>query len=121
MTLVGFGPTIPTLLKAADVLAGEGKRAEVVDLRSLAPVDYATLEASARKTGRVIVVHEAPRTSGIGAEIAARLSERCFYSLEAPVMRVTGLDMPYPPSKVEEEYLPNLDRVLDGVDRILRY
>jgi 2-oxoisovalerate dehydrogenase E1 component subunit beta len=121
VTLVGFGPTISTLLKAADVLADEGRSAEVIDLRSLAPVDYATLVASARKTGRVVVVHEAPRTAGIGAEIAARLSEECFYSLEAPVMRVTGLDMPYPPSKVEEEYLPNLDRVLDGVDRVLRY
>lgn len=117
VTLIGYGPMVPTLLAAAKVLVDEGRSAEVVDLRSLAPIDWETLERSARKTGRVVVAHEAPKTSGLGAEIAARLQERCFYALEAPVMRVTGLDMPYPPSRVEEDYVPGVDRILEAVDR----
>jgi pyruvate dehydrogenase E1 component beta subunit len=115
-TLVGYGPTVRLCLDAADVAAEEGRSLEVVDLRSLSPLDWATLEASARRTGRVVVVHEASRTLGLGAEIAAQLSESCFYELEAPVLRVTGYDTPYPPSRMEDLWLPDLDRVLDAVD-----
>ncbi len=93
----------------------------MIDLRSLSPVDMDTVEASVRRTGRLVVVHEAPVFLGMGAEIAARVTERCFYSLEAPVLRVGGFDTPYPPSRVEEEYLPDLDRVLDAVDRSLAF
>ena len=121
VTLIGYGPMVSTLLSAAKVLADEGHSAEVVDLRSIAPIDWATVETSARKTGRVIVAHEAPRTSGVGAELAARIQERCFYALEAPVLRVTGLDMPYPPSRVETDYVQSVDRVLETVDRALAY
>jgi pyruvate dehydrogenase E1 component beta subunit len=115
-TLVAYGPTVRLCLDAADVAAEEGRSLEVVDLRSLSPIDWATLEASARRTGRVVVVHEASRTLGLGAEIAAQLAESCFYDLEAPVLRVTGYDTPYPPSRMEELWLPDLDRVLDAVD-----
>ena len=121
VTLVGYGPMVSTLVNAAKVLADEGRSAEVVDLRSIAPIDWATVETSARKTGRVIVAHEAPRTSGVGAELAARIQERCFFHLEAPVLRVTGLDMPYPPSRVETDYVPSVDRVLEAVDRAFAY
>jgi 2-oxoisovalerate dehydrogenase E1 component beta subunit len=93
----------------------------VIDLRTLSPLDLAPVQESVRRTGRAIVVHEAPLSLGLGAEIAARVTEECFYSLEAPVLRVAGFDTPYPPSRIEEEYLPDLDRVLDAVDRSLAY
>ena len=112
---------VKTCLDAAAAAAEEGRSLEVVDLRSLSPLDLATVVTSARKTGRVVTVHEAPTNLGLGSELAARLTEQCFYSLEAPVLRVGGFDMPYPPSRLEEEYLPDLDRVLDVVDRSLAY
>jgi 2-oxoisovalerate dehydrogenase E1 component beta subunit len=112
---------VRTCLDAAAAAAEEGRSLEVIDLRSLSPLDMPVLHDSVRKTGRCVVVHEAQRTLGIGAEIAARVTEECFYSLEAPVLRVTGYDTPYPPARVEEEYLPDLDRVLDGVDRALAF
>jgi 2-oxoisovalerate dehydrogenase E1 component beta subunit len=93
----------------------------VIDLRTLSPLDMAVVYESVQKTGRVITVHEAQLNLGLGAELAARITEQCFYSLEAPVLRVGGFDIPYPPSRVEEEYLPDLDRVLDMVDRSLAY
>ncbi|MGH8839211.1 MAG: alpha-ketoacid dehydrogenase subunit beta [Jiangellaceae bacterium] len=120
-TLVGYGPMVKTCLDAAAAAAEEGRSLEVIDLRSLAPMDMPVVFDAVRRTGRCIVVHEAQRSLGIGAEVAARISEECFYSLEAPVLRVTGFDTPYPPARVEEEYLPDLDRVLDGVDRALAY
>ncbi|GAB3647624.1 alpha-ketoacid dehydrogenase subunit beta [Glycomyces tarimensis] len=120
-SLIAYGPTVDVALNAAAAAAEEGLELEVVDLRSLSPIDWEPLEASLRKTGRAIVVHEAAGTLGMGSELAARLSERCFYSLEAPVLRVTGYDVPYPASRLEEDYLPNLDRVLDAVDRSLEY
>ena len=95
----------------------DGRSLEVIDLRTLSPLDMGPVYDSVRKTGRCVVVHEAPGNLGLGAEIAARITEECFYSLEAPVLRVTGFDMPYPAARVEEEYLPDLDRVLDAVDR----
>ena len=121
LTLAAYGPMVKTCLEAAAVAADEGRDLEVVDMRSLSPLDVDTLAGSLEKTGRLVVVHEAPTFLGLGAEIAARLTERCFYSLQAPVLRVGGYDIPYPPSKVEEEYLPDLDRVLDAVDRSLAY
>ncbi|MPV38770.1 alpha-ketoacid dehydrogenase subunit beta [Georgenia subflava] len=121
VTLVGYGPTVKTMLAAAEVAAGEGTSIEVIDLRSVSPVDFDAIAASVERTGRLVVVHEAPTFFGPGAEIAARISERCFYSLEAPVLRVGGYHMPYPTAKHEEDYLPNLDRVLDAVDRSLAH
>jgi 2-oxoisovalerate dehydrogenase E1 component beta subunit len=120
-TVVAYGPMVRTCLDAAAAGTDEGKSLEVIDLRSLSPLDMPVLHESVRKTGRCVVVHEAQRTLGLGAEIAARVTEECFYSLEAPVIRVTGYDTPYPPARVEEEYLPDLDRVLDGVDRALAF
>jgi len=117
-TLVGYGPMVRTLLEAAeDAQQSEGRSLEVIDLRTLSPLDLEAVYGSVERTGRLIVVHEAPGTLGMGAEIAARVTERCFYSLEAPVLRVTGYDTPYPPARLEEDYLPDLDRVLDAVDR----
>jgi 2-oxoisovalerate dehydrogenase E1 component beta subunit len=116
-TLLAYGPMVRTALDAATAAEEDGRSLEVIDLRSLSPVDYPTIYASVRKTGRAVVVHEAPGNIGVGAELAARITEECFYSLEAPVLRVTGFDVPYPAARVEEDYLPDLDRVLDAVDR----
>ncbi len=121
LTLLGYGPMVRTCAEVATAAQAEGKSIEVIDLRSLAPLDLETIFASVRKTGRCVVVHEAPVTAGLGAEIAARVSQECFYSLEAPVLRVGAYSTPYPPSRIEEHYLPDLDRVLDAVDRSLQY
>ncbi|WP_053206464.1 alpha-ketoacid dehydrogenase subunit beta [Jiangella muralis] len=120
-TVVAYGPTVKTCLDAAAAAADDGRSLEVIDLRTLSPLDLRAVYDSVRRTGRLVVVHEAQRTLGIGAEVAARVTEQCFYSLEAPVQRVTGYDTPYPPARVEEEYLPDLDRVLDAVDRTFAY
>nr|WP_106973875.1 alpha-ketoacid dehydrogenase subunit beta [Kitasatospora phosalacinea] len=120
-TLIAYGPMVKVCQEAAQAAEEDGRRLEVVDLRSLSPVDFATLEESVKRTGRGIVVHEAPVFLGLGAELAARLTERCFYHLEAPILRVGGYHAPYPPSRVEETYLPDLDRVLDAVDRALAF
>lgn len=120
-TLIGYGPMIKVCVDAASAAQEEGRELEIIDLRTLSPLDMNPVITSAQKTGRVIVVHEAPANAGLGAEISARLTEQCFYSLEAPVLRVTGFDIPYPPSRAEDEYLPDLDRVLDAVDRSLAY
>ncbi|WP_405062892.1 alpha-ketoacid dehydrogenase subunit beta [Kribbella sp. NBC_01505] len=120
-TLFCYGPMVKTCLQAAEVAAEDGRNLEVVDLRSISPFDLATVFASVKKTRRAVVVHEATLSFGPGSEIAARVSEECFYHLEAPVLRVTGYDTPYPPSRMEEEYLPDLDRVLDAVDRVMGY
>ncbi|GAB3711231.1 alpha-ketoacid dehydrogenase subunit beta [Mariniluteicoccus flavus] len=121
VTVLCYGPMVKTVTDAANAAAEEGKSLEVIDLRTLSPFDMPTILASANKTGRVVIVHEAQVSLGLGAELAARLTEQCFYALEAPVIRVGGYDTPYPPSRVEEDYLPDLDRVLDGVDRALAY
>lgn len=121
LTLVGYGPMVKVCLDAARVAAEEGRSVEVVDLRSISPIDFATVEESVRRTGRLVVVHEAPVFLGAGAEIAARVADRCFYQLEAPVQRVGGYFTPYPPSRVESCYLPDLDRVLDALDRALAH
>jgi 2-oxoisovalerate dehydrogenase E1 component beta subunit len=119
VTVATYGSLVPTALDAARAAADDGTSLEVVDLRSLSPVDFVTLEESVRKTGRLVVAHEAPVFCGFGAEVAARVSERCFYHLEAPVVRVGGYDTPYPASKLEGFYLPDADRILDAVDRTL--
>lgn len=121
VTLVAYGPTVKTALRAADALAAEGRSAEVVDLRAISPLDTAAVVASVRRTGRCVVVHEAPTFLGSGAEVAARVTEECFYSLEAPVLRVGGFHTPYPVAMLEHEYLPSVDRVLDAVDRALAF
>ncbi|OBA38919.1 2-oxoisovalerate dehydrogenase [Rhodococcus sp. 852002-51564_SCH6189132-a] len=118
-TIVTFGALVATALRAADIAEAEGHSLEVVDLRSLSPIDFDTIEASVRRTGRLVVVQEAPVFCGIGAEIAARTTERCFYQLEAPVLRVGGFDIPYPPAKLESHHRPDPDRILDAVDRAL--
>jgi 2-oxoisovalerate dehydrogenase E1 component beta subunit len=121
VTLASYGPMVKVCLDAATVAAEEGKSIEVIDLRSLSPLDLDALAASVEKTGRLVVAHEAPTFLGMGSEIAAAISQRCFYHLESPVIRVGGYNLPYPPSRLEEEFLPDLDRVLDGVDRALAY
>lgn len=121
VTVLCYGPMVKTCMDAAIAAAEEGKSLEVIDLRTLSPLDMPTILDSANKTGRVVVVHEAQSTLAMGSELSARITEQCFYALEAPVLRVTGYDTPYPPSRVEEEYLPDLDRVLDMVDRSLAY
>ncbi|GAB7002649.1 alpha-ketoacid dehydrogenase subunit beta [Nocardioides sp. AN3] len=117
VTVCAYGPTVGVALRAADAAAAEGRSLEVIDLRTLSPLDMGPVEESVRRTGRCVVVHEAHANLGLGAELAARLTESCFYSLEAPVLRVGGLDTPYPPARAEHQWLPDLDRVLDAVDR----
>ena len=121
VTLLGHGAMVSTLLQAAEIAAGEGISAEVVDLRSLSPVDYGPILESVRKTGRLVVAQEAPGFVSVGSEIAATVAEKAFYSLEAPVLRVSGFDTPFPPAKLETLYLPDADRVLEAVDRALAY
>jgi 2-oxoisovalerate dehydrogenase E1 component beta subunit len=121
VTLLCYGPMVRTCLESAIAARGDGRSIEVVDVRSLSPLDEDTICASVRRTGRCVVAHEAPVYGGLGAEIAARITERCFYELEAPVLRVGGFATPYPPSRLEDYYLPDLDRVLDTVDRTFGY
>jgi 2-oxoisovalerate dehydrogenase E1 component beta subunit len=121
VTVLCYGPMVRTALDAAEAATDEGWSLEVVDLRSLAPIDTDTIVASVERTGRAIVVHEAAMTLGMGAELAARIQERAFYHLEAPVLRATGFDTPYPPAKLEEYWLPDVDRILDLVERALGY
>ncbi|WP_116067985.1 alpha-ketoacid dehydrogenase subunit beta [Asanoa ferruginea] len=117
VTVLAYGPMVRTALDAAAAAEEDGRSLEVIDLRTLSPLDLASAYESVRRTGRCVVVHEAPSNIGLGAELAARITEECFYSLESPVLRVTGFDTPYPAARVEEEFLPDLDRVLDAVDR----
>ena len=121
VTLVGHGAMITVLLQAAQLAESEGTSVEVVDLRSLSPVDYGPIIASVQKTGRLVVASEAPGFGSLSSEIAATVTERAFYSLEAPVLRVSGFDAPFPPAKLEALYLPDADRVLDAVDRVMAY
>jgi len=120
-TIATYGPLVPVALAAAEAATEDGRNIEVIDLRSISPIDFDTVVASVQKTGRLIVTHEAPTFGGIGGEIAARVSERAFLSLEAPVIRVGGFHMPYPVAKVEEQYLPDIDKLLDALDRSFDY
>ena len=121
LTIAAYGPMVKVALDAATAAEDDGRQLEVIDLRSLSPLDSDTVLDSVRRTGRLVVVHEAPITLGLGSELAARVTEQAFYSLEAPVLRVGGFDTPYPPSRLEEDFLPDLDRVLDAVDRSLAF
>jgi pyruvate dehydrogenase E1 component beta subunit len=112
---------VKTALSAAEAAAAEGRSIEVIDLRTLSPHDRGTFFESVRRTGREIITHEAHVNLGMGSVVADRISEECFYSLESPVLRVGGFDTPYPASRIEEDYLPDLDRVLDAVDRSLEF
>jgi pyruvate dehydrogenase E1 component beta subunit len=120
-TLVTYGAMVTRCLEAAEALARERISCRVLDLRSLVPLDLDTLAESVRKTGRIVVVHEAPRTLGMGAEIAARIMEEGFDYLEAPVLRVTGYDVPYPPAALEQRYLPSIERIAAAVHRVVSY
>jgi 2-oxoisovalerate dehydrogenase E1 component beta subunit len=117
-TLIAYGPSVPVALQTAEAAAEDGIGLEVIDLRSLVPFDDETVAASVRRTGRCVVVQEAQGFAGFGAEIAARVQERCFHSLAAPVLRVAGFDIPFPPPMLEHSHLPGVDRVLDAVDRL---
>jgi pyruvate dehydrogenase E1 component beta subunit len=121
VTLLAYGPMVTNALQAAEIGAQEGVSIEVIDLRSLSPIDYPTIFASVQKTGRAIIAHEAPTNVSLSSEISARITENLFYHLEAPVLRVGGFDTPYPPAKLEEAYLPDADRILEAVDRIMAY
>ncbi|WP_231745175.1 alpha-ketoacid dehydrogenase subunit beta [Mycobacterium sp. IS-1590] len=120
VTVLTYGPLVATALSAVDIAAEQhGASVEVLDLRTLNPLDFEAISESVRRTGRVVVMHEGPRTLGFGAELAARISEELFYDLEAPVLRATGFDTPYPPARLEKLWLPGVDRLLDCVERTL--
>lgn len=121
VTLLGYGPMVSMLLQAADIAAAEGTSIEVIDLRSISPIDYAPIIASVQKTGRLVIGQEAHGFVSVGSEIAATVTERAFYSLEAPVLRVAGFDAPFPPAKLESVFLPDADRILEAVDRSMAY
>lgn len=121
VTVVGHGAMVTTLMQAAQIAQTEGTSLEVIDLRSISPIDYEPILESVRKTGRLVVAQEAPGSVSVGSEIAATVAERAFYSLQAPVLRVSGFDTPFPPAKLEGIYLPDADRVLEAVDRTMSY
>lgn len=121
VTVVGHGAMVTTLMQAAQIAQTEGTSLEVIDLRSISPIDYEPILESVRKTGRLVVAQEAPGSVSVGSEIAATVAERAFYSLQAPVLRVSGFDTPFPPAKLEGIFLPDADRVLEAVDRTMSY
>ena len=121
VTLVGHGAMVSTLLQAAALAESEGTSCEVVDLRSLSPIDYGPILDSVRRTGRMVYAQEAPGNVSVGSEVAATVMERAFFALESPVIRVSGFDVPFPPAKLEGTYLPDADRILEAVDRALAY
>jgi pyruvate dehydrogenase E1 component beta subunit len=121
VTLLAYGPMVVTALQAADIAAGEGTSIEVIDLRSMSPIDFPTVINSVKKTGRLVVASEASTSFSVASEVAAKVSELAFYHLEAPVIRVGSFDVPYPPAKLEEKFLPDADRILEAVDRSLNY
>jgi pyruvate dehydrogenase E1 component beta subunit len=121
VTLVAYGPMMNVALEAAALGAEEGKSIEVIDIRSMSPIDFATIVDSVKKTGRLVVAHEASTFVSISSEIAARVAELAFYHLEAPPIRVGGFDVPYPAAKLEEKFLPDADRILDAIDRVLAF
>jgi pyruvate dehydrogenase E1 component beta subunit len=121
VTVVGWGSSVKTALRAADTASAEGVSLEVIDARSIAPLDFETLATSLTKTGRLIVVQESVNTASIGSEIVAELTQRCFYSLRAPGLRVGGYHVPYPPSRIEDDFRPNVERIMDAVDRVMEF
>ena len=121
VTVIGHGAMVSVMHQAAEIAQGEGVSLELIDLRSLSPIDYDTILDSVRRTGRAIVAQEAPGNVSVGSEIAATLTEKAFYVMEAPVLRVSGFNAPFPPARLESLYLPDADRILDAVDRSLAY
>jgi 2-oxoisovalerate dehydrogenase E1 component beta subunit len=121
VTVIGYGSSVKTILRAAETAAVEGVSIEAIDARGIAPLDLDTMVASLEKTGRLVVVQEAPHMASIGSEIVAELTQRCFYSMSAPGIRVSGYHVPYPPTRIEEDYRPTVDRILDAVDRVMEY
>lgn len=121
VTLVAYGPMMNVALQAAALGAEEGKSIEVIDIRSMSPIDFATIVDSVKKTGRLVIAHEASTFVSVSSEIAARVAELAFYHLEAPPIRVGGFDVPYPAAKLEEKFLPDADRILDAIDRVLAF
>jgi len=121
LTIVAWGAMVPVAEKASAMAAEKGWNPEVLDMRTLSPLDRESLLASVRKTGRALVVHEAPKTCGLGAEIAALINESALLSLEAPVLRVTGQDITVPLPKSEDHYYPGPGRVLEGIRRIMEF
>jgi pyruvate dehydrogenase E1 component beta subunit len=121
VTIAAYGPMVATALQAAEIGATEGRSIEVIDMRSMSPIDYATIIESVKKTGHLIVTHEANTNVSVSSEVAARVAELAFYHLEAPVLRVGGFDVPYPAAKLEDKFLPDADRLLEAVDRSLGY
>ena len=121
LTLIGHGAMVSVMNQAAEIAQSEGVSLELIDLRSLSPIDYDTILDSVRRTGRAIVAQEAPGNASVGSEIAATLTEKAFYVMEAPVLRVSGFNTPFPPARLESLYLPDADRILDAVDRSLAY
>lgn len=119
--VIAYGAMVTRCLEAADVLSAEGIEVSVVDLRSLVPLDVEAIGEAVRATGRAVVVHEAPLTLGMGAEIVARIVEEAFDHLEAPVARVTGPDVPYPPASLEQRYLPSVERISTAVRKVVSY
>lgn len=121
VTVVGYGASLKTILRAAEAAQGEGVSVEVIDARSLAPLDIDVLVTSVEKTGRLIAVQESPHTASVGSEIVAEVSQRAFYSMRAPGLRVSGYHVPYPPTRLEDDYRPTVDRILDAVDRVMEF
>ncbi|MFJ4263718.1 alpha-ketoacid dehydrogenase subunit beta [Paenarthrobacter nicotinovorans] len=121
LTLVAWGAMVSRCIQVAELAAEDGIDVEVLDLRWLKPIDAEALARSVGKTRRAVVVHEAPLTSGLGAEVAQLITQQCFDTLKAPVERVTGFDVPYPSGDLEDEYIPNIDRILFGIQRVLEY
>jgi len=118
-TVVTWGAMVPETLAAAEKLEEEGVTIEVIDVATLKPLDVETILRSVEKTGRCVIVHEAPRTAGFGAEVAAEIAERALYSLLAPIKRVTGYDVIVPLAKLEKQYIPSVDRIVDGVRQVM--
>lgn len=121
VTIASYGPMVVTSLQAAEIAQAEGVSIEVIDIRSLSPIDFGVIVESVKKTGRLVVAHEAGTFVSISSEIGAKIAELCFYYLEAPVIRVGGFDVPYPAAKLEELYLPDADRLMEAVDRVMAY
>ncbi len=121
VTIAAYGPMVQVALQAAELAAEEGNSLEVIDMRSMAPIDFGTILESVKKTGRLVVAHEDSTFISVGSEVAAKVAELAFYHLEAPVLRVGGFDVPYPAAKLEEKFLPDADRILEAVDRSLAY
>lgn len=121
VTIASYGPMVVTSLQAAEIATAEGLSVEVIDIRSLSPIDFGVIVESVKKTGRLVIAHEAGTFVSISSEIAAKIAELCFYYLEAPVIRVGGFDVPYPAAKLEELYLPDADRIMEAVDRVMAY